>query len=106
MATLHITEAELARDVHAVLAKVREGMDVVIERDHLAVATIQPPTRSGRAISECIAMAEARGSKVTLDEGFMKDVEDGIRERSQPWNPPSWDGSSTRVSSSWRNASG
>jgi antitoxin (DNA-binding transcriptional repressor) of toxin-antitoxin stability system len=91
MATLHITEAELARDVHAVLAKVQEGMEVVIEQDHRAVATIRPPTRSGRPISECIAMAEARGSKVTLDEGFMKDVEDGVRERSQPWNPPSWD---------------
>jgi hypothetical protein len=28
---------------------------------------------------------------VTLDEGFGKDVEEGIKERSQPWNPPSWD---------------
>jgi hypothetical protein len=28
---------------------------------------------------------------VTLDDGFGKDVEEGIRERSQPWNPPMTD---------------
>ena len=91
MGTLRITEAELARDIHAVLAKVQEGMEVVVEQDHRAVATIKLPTRSGRPISACIASAKASGSKVTLDGGFGKDVEEGIRERSLPWNPPSWD---------------
>jgi antitoxin (DNA-binding transcriptional repressor) of toxin-antitoxin stability system len=38
MATLHITEAELARDVHSVLSKVQEGVDVVVEQDHRPVA--------------------------------------------------------------------
>lgn len=91
MGTLRITEAELARDIHAVLAKVQEGMEVVVEQDHRAVATIRLPMRSGRPISACIASAKASGSKVTLDGGFGKDVEEGIRERSLPWNPPSWD---------------
>jgi len=91
MGTLRITEAELARDIHAVLAKVQEGMEVVVEQNHRAVATIKPPTRSGRPISACIASAKASGSRVTLDGGFGKDVEEGIKERSQPWNPPSWD---------------
>jgi len=91
MGTLRITEAELARDVHAILAKVQQGVEVVVEQDHRTVATIKPPTRSGRLISACIASAKASGSKVTLDGGFGQDVEQGIRERSQPWNPPSWD---------------
>jgi antitoxin (DNA-binding transcriptional repressor) of toxin-antitoxin stability system len=91
MGTLHISEADLARDPYAVLAKVAEGIEVIVERDHRPVATIKTPKRSGRPISECIASARASGSQVTLDEGFGKDVEDGIRERSQPWNPPSWD---------------
>ncbi len=91
MGTLRITEAELARDVHAVLAKVQQGVEVIVEQDHRPVATIKPPRRSGRPISECIASARASGSKVTLDGGFGKDVEEGIKERSQPWNPPSWD---------------
>ena len=91
MGTLHVSEAELARDLSAVLAKVEEGMEVVVERDHRPVATIRPPRRSGRPISACIASARASASSVILDGGFGRDVEQGIRERSQPWNPPSWD---------------
>lgn len=91
MGTLHISEAELARDPFAVLAKVEEGVEVIVERDHRPVASIKSPKRSGRPVSECIASAMASGSKTTLDGDFAKDVEEGIRERSQPWNPPSWD---------------
>jgi uncharacterized protein YbaP (TraB family) len=90
MGTLHISDADLARDPYAVLAKVEEGVEVIVERNHRPAATIRMPSRSGRPISECIASARASGSKVTLDDGFGKDVEDGIRERSQPWNPASW----------------
>ena len=36
----------------------------------------------------------------SLDEGFAKDVEDGIRERSRPWNPPS--GNSPRFQRHYR----
>jgi antitoxin (DNA-binding transcriptional repressor) of toxin-antitoxin stability system len=89
--TVRITEAELARDIHAVLAKVREGVDVIVEHDHRPVAVIKTPQSTGRLLSECIALAEARGSTVTLDEGFMRDVEEGIASRSQPWYPPSWE---------------
>jgi antitoxin (DNA-binding transcriptional repressor) of toxin-antitoxin stability system len=86
-----MSESEVMRDFHAVLAKVQQGVEVVIEQDHRPVAVIRSPMRSGRPISECIASAKASGSKVTLDEGFAKDVEEGIRDRQQPWNPPSWD---------------
>ena len=91
MATLHISDADLARDPYAVLAKVEEGVEVIVERDHRPVATIRAPKRSGRLISECIASARASGSNAILDGGYGRDVEEGIRERSQPWNPPSWD---------------
>jgi len=91
MGPLRITEAELARDLHAVLAKVQEGAEIVVEQDHYPVAVIHSPLPKGRLLSECIALAEARGSTVTLDEGFMQDVEEGIASRSQPWNPPSWE---------------
>ena len=91
MATLRMTEAELARDIHAVLAKVQNGTEIVVEQDHHPVAVIRSPLPKGRLLSECIALAEARGSTVTLDEGFMEDVEEGIASRSQPWNPPSWE---------------
>ena len=91
MGTLHISDADLARDPYAVLAKVEQGVEVIVERDHRPVATIKTPGRSGRSISECIASARASGSRLILDDGFGKDVEEGIRERSQPWNPPSWE---------------
>ena len=91
MATFRMTEAELARDVHGVLARVQEGAEIVIEQDHRPVAVIRSPLPRGRLLSECIALAEARGSTVTLDEGFMQDVDRGIAHRTQPWTPPSWE---------------
>lgn len=91
MGTLRITESELAHDLHSVLAKVRDGVEVLVEKDHHAIAVIRSPHPKGRLLSECIAIAESRGSAATLDEGFMKDVEEGIAHRSKPWNPPSWE---------------
>jgi hypothetical protein len=89
--TLHITDAELARDIRGVLAKVQEGVEVIVEQDHRPVAVVRAPEGAGRLLSESIALAEARGSTVTLDDGFMKDVEEGIASRSLPWNPPAWE---------------
>jgi antitoxin (DNA-binding transcriptional repressor) of toxin-antitoxin stability system len=91
MATIHMTDIEVTKNFAAVLEKISKGIEVIVERDHHPVALIRSPRRSGRPISECIASARASGSTVTLDEGFMQDVEEGIANRSQPWNPPSWD---------------
>jgi antitoxin (DNA-binding transcriptional repressor) of toxin-antitoxin stability system len=91
MTQVHMSEAEVARDLHEVLAKVQKGVEVVVEQDHRPVAVIRSPLPEGRLLSECIALAEARGSTVTLDEGFMKDVEEGIASRSQRWSPPAWE---------------
>jgi len=94
MAQVHMTEAELARDLHGVLEKVRQGAEVVIEQDHRPVVVIKPHQGPGRMLSECIALAEQRekerGYAVTLDPDFAADVEEIVRYR-QPWNPPSWD---------------
>jgi len=94
MAELHITEAELARDVHGVIEKVRLGVEVLIEQDNRPVAVIKPSAPLGRTLSECIALAkkreEERGYAVTLDPDFAADVEEIVRNR-QPWNPPEWD---------------
>jgi len=46
---VRIAEAELARDQHAVLAKVRQRVDVVVEQDNRPVAVIKtPPVRGAR----------------------------------------------------------
>ena len=91
MATVHMTESEVARDLHTVLAKVQQGVEVAVEQGYRVVAVIRSPHPRGRMLSECIKLAEARGTTATLDEGFTKDVAEGIAERSKPWNPPSWE---------------
>jgi len=93
--TLRITETELAQDIHGILAKVREGVEVVVEQDHRPVAVIKTPPTPGRKISECIALAKAHeeelGYAPVPDPEFAKDVQAGIDSRSEPLDPPGWD---------------
>ena len=91
MSTVRITETELARDVHGVLEKVQQGVEVIIEQDHRPVAVIKTPAALGRKISEVIAALEASGANAVLDEDFARDVKEGIQTYREPWNPPSVD---------------
>jgi antitoxin (DNA-binding transcriptional repressor) of toxin-antitoxin stability system len=91
MATVHMSEAEVARDLHAVLAKVQQGLEVVIEQDERPVAVIRAPHGGGRPIVEILNEAKQRNSTVTLDEDFGKDLEEIVASHQKPWNPPSWD---------------
>jgi hypothetical protein len=82
MATVRITEAELTRDVHAVLTKVQEGVEVIVEHDHRPVAVIKTPQGPGRKISECIVLAKAYEEKLRYapvpDPDFARDVQSAI----------------------------
>lgn len=90
--TVRISEAELARDVRAVLAQVGNGAEILIEsEDHRPVALITAPVRSGRPITEILREATRRHSAVTLDSDFGNDLEEIINGHEQPWNPPCWD---------------
>jgi antitoxin (DNA-binding transcriptional repressor) of toxin-antitoxin stability system len=91
MGTVRITEAELARDLHGILSRVKGGIEVVVEQDHRPVAIIKPSTVGGRMISEVISDLQARGSSEVIDDDFARDIEEGINAGRQPWNPPSWD---------------
>lgn len=73
-----MTEIEVTTNFAAVLENIRNG----------PVALIRSLYPKARLLSESIAVAEARGSLATLDEGLMNDVDEGIANRSQPWNPP------------------
>lgn len=95
MGQIHMTEAELARDLHSILERVREGSQVVVERDNQPLAIIHPaPSPVGRLLSESIAVARQqeneRGYTVVLDADFAADVEEIARNR-QPWNPTAWE---------------
>ncbi len=94
MATVHMSEAEVARDLHAVLVQVQRGVEVVIEQDQQVVAIIKAPHTmkpSGRAIADILREARERSSTVTLDEDFGEDLEEIVASHQKPWNPPSWD---------------
>jgi antitoxin (DNA-binding transcriptional repressor) of toxin-antitoxin stability system len=90
MAQVHMTEAEVTKDFAAVLEKVRQGTEVVIEEGYRTVAVISPVKEPGRPIDECIALAKQRGSGATLDEDFANDLEDIIAER-KPLDTSAWD---------------
>lgn len=94
MAQMHMSEADLARDLHAVLERVRDGAEVIVEHEHQPVARIVSARGPGRTLSESIAVAKQRekerGYAVTLDPDFAADVEEIVRSR-EPWNPPAWD---------------
>ncbi len=72
------------------LVKVRQGSEMIIEQGNGPVAVIKPSRPAGRMISEVIADLKARGSDATMDDGFARDIEEGIKAQWQPWNPPSW----------------
>jgi antitoxin (DNA-binding transcriptional repressor) of toxin-antitoxin stability system len=90
--TVRITEAELARDVRAVMEKVAQGSEVIIEQDdHRPVAVIHAFRSSGRPITEILTEARKRNSNAMLDKDFGADLEEIIASHQQPWQPPSWD---------------
>ena len=93
--TLRISEAELARDTHAILAQVQAGNEVIVEDNHRPVVVITKPTGSGRSIRESIARAKAYEAKLGYapvpDPDFARDVQAAIDANSEPFNPPGWE---------------
>jgi antitoxin (DNA-binding transcriptional repressor) of toxin-antitoxin stability system len=90
MAQVHMTEAEVVKDIQSVLEKVRQGAEIIVEQGDRTVAVIKPVKGPGRPIDECIALAKARESGATLDEDFAKDLEEIIASR-QPLDPSVWE---------------
>ena len=94
MATIHISEADAARDFAHLMNHIRAGEEIVIESDAYPVAVLRPAAPSRRSISECIALAkrheEETGEAPVLDADFAADVEEIVRHR-KPSDPPKWD---------------
>jgi antitoxin (DNA-binding transcriptional repressor) of toxin-antitoxin stability system len=92
MATIHIPEAEAARDFATLMAHVRAGSEVVIERDAKPFAVVRPATKQpGILLSEAIALAKSRGFTGTIDEDFAQNVAAAVEAHREPLDPPEWD---------------
>ncbi len=90
MTTIHMSEAEVAQDLHALLTQLQQGLEVVIEQDHRAIAVLRSsvPAPPGRLLSESIALAKAYEKKLGYapipDADFARDVQDGIDAHREP----------------------
>jgi antitoxin (DNA-binding transcriptional repressor) of toxin-antitoxin stability system len=94
MATIHISEADAAGDFAGLMARVRAGIEVVIESGAQPVAVLRAAAPPRRSISESIALAEARskelGYKPVMDADFAADMEEIVRNR-KPRDTSAWD---------------
>jgi antitoxin (DNA-binding transcriptional repressor) of toxin-antitoxin stability system len=95
MATIHISEAEAAKDLAGLVDRVRRGDDVAIERDDKVVALLRDAEAEfkPRTLRESLAMLREiereRGYASVMDEDFAADMREIIAMRGQ-WNPPDW----------------
>jgi len=90
MAVLHITEADLIRDAHAILERVRAGAEIIIDEEHRPLAIIKSAAFQGRSIDECIALVQTHGSHTTLDDAFPQDLEEIVASHRESLRS-SWD---------------
>ena len=100
MATIHISEADAARDFAGLMARVRAGAEIVIESGALPAAVLRAADPPRRSISESIALAKSPpkswATSRCMDPAFAADLEEIIRNR-KPWTRPH--GTDPRLSS-------
>jgi len=90
MGQVHMSEAELARDIAAVLDRVQSGAEIVIERNAQLVAVLRPAQPTRRKLSEIVASLSEQ-STATIDPDFAADVQAFIDRHREPLSPPEWD---------------
>ncbi|HEU5341554.1 hypothetical protein [Edaphobacter sp.] len=95
MAVSHIPETEAARDFAGLLARVRAGEEIIIEREASPDVVLRVAAEPrGRLLSESIALAEAHakemGCEPVMDAEFAADMEEIIRNR-KPRDTSAWD---------------
>lgn len=86
MATIRISEDDAARDLSTLLARVRAGEEVVIEKAASPAVVLRVAAEPrGRRLSESIALADAHetelGCAPRMDPEFAADLEEIIRGR-------------------------
>jgi antitoxin (DNA-binding transcriptional repressor) of toxin-antitoxin stability system len=92
---IHISGADAASDFARLMPRVCAGTEVITESGKRPVAVLRAAEPARRTISQSIALAKAHeeetGEAPVLDPDFAEDVEEVIRSRRKPWNPPAWD---------------
>jgi len=85
-----MTDVEVARNFAAVLEKVKQGTEVVVEHNHEPVAVLRPAVPPRRKISEVLALMP-KDSTAVMDADFARDIEAAIESHREPLDAPAWD---------------
>ena len=88
MAQVHMSEAGVSRNFAAALERVRQGLEVVVEDNHQAVAVLRPADPPRRKISEALTLMP-KNSTATMDTDFARDTEAAIESHRAPLEPQS-----------------
>jgi antitoxin (DNA-binding transcriptional repressor) of toxin-antitoxin stability system len=92
MAVIHISRMEAANDFDGLITRAGAGDEILIESNARVVARLLPGDESRpRLLSESLRVLRARGSTVTLDGDFGRDLEAMISCHREPLNSPAWD---------------
>ena len=93
----YMNEAEVTCDLHVVLAKAQQGVEVIIEQDYRAVAVLKASNGEGpgHKLSQCIALAKAYEKKLGCapvpDADFATDVHAAIDSRLDRFEALPWE---------------
>jgi prevent-host-death family protein len=87
---IHISDLDAAKDFADLLARVRQGAEVVIERDGKPVAVVRGADLSHLSLAERLKLIP-EDSPAVMDEDFARDVEAAIESHREPLEPPAWD---------------
>jgi antitoxin (DNA-binding transcriptional repressor) of toxin-antitoxin stability system len=92
MAVVHISRSEAANNFEGILARAANGDEIHIESDARVIAKLLPgdPPKP-RLLSDSLKILSDRGTNITLDGEFGRDLEEVIRGHREPLSPPSWD---------------
>lgn len=91
MATIRISEADAERDLAGLLARVRAGAEVVIEKEAAAAVVVRAVANPAvRRLSESLGLARSHASGATLDGDYSRDLEAAIESHREPLDVP-WD---------------
>ena len=89
MAVLHMTEAELIRNIASVMDRVQSGEEIIIERNAKPLAVLRAAEPPRRKLSEIMASLP-ENSLAILDGDFAADVQAFIDSHREPLNPPAF----------------
>jgi len=90
MATIHISRDEAAGEFDSLVARAKNGDEIVIEENSSPVAVIKSAMPKPKLLSEILRRLEERGSTITLDDEFGRDLTEAIEAHQHetlldPW---------------------